>query len=134
MGEPIFPLEEVVRATATGAATQEVWTDVVLPGWTWVVTGYSFEDETTALTAIRAMKGVAGYPLMLEEQLAPSAGVLYNGDMPAILGEGSSFGARFDGATAADALALYVIGVKLPPGTALTVELLAALKGGGPHA
>ena len=112
----IHPLEEVQRATATGAASEDVTTTAVPAGWTWLVDHYSFEDETTALTAIRVFKTVGGHHAGIEEVLGPVAGVLYDGDKPILLTEGQRLGASFVGATASDGIVLNVFGVKLPPG------------------
>lgn len=126
MPHQIYPLREVVRKSSD-TDPDTLRTGPVESGWTWIVTSYSFEDETNGATSARAFVETADYVFPLEEQVTLTAGVLYDGDKRTILTEGDRFGARFVGPTASDELALYVLGYKLPPGLEVTPALLVAL-------
>ena len=130
MDNPVYPLEERAIATSAGAASEDVWLDRVDAGWIWLVTSYGVEDDLNALTAARILKEVGGYPFPVEEELGLVAASFYDGTHKLILGEGSRLGCRFVGPTAGDTLLVIAHGVKLPPGTPLTAELLAAVFGG----
>jgi len=128
--DEVHPLRERVPVTSDGGTNIDVRTDAVEPGWKWLVTSYAVEDETTVLTSIRPFVESGGYAYLLEEQLAPLAGVLYDGDSKHMLGDGDRFGARFNGSTNNDLLRLYVYGWKIPPGVEMSAHLVAALMGG----
>jgi len=131
MPHELHPLRERVGVTSDGSTNVEVRTSAVEPGWRWIVTHYSVEDETTALSSIRPYVESGGYAYLLEEQVSPLAGVLYDGDKLNVLGEGDRFAARFNGSANNDLLRLFVYGWRLPPGVPLSLGVIAHLYGGG---
>lgn len=77
------------------------------------ITRLSFEDGTTAPTEVQINVKRGGVTFYLMEQVAPAAGRLYWIGEEIVLSEGERLSVYFSGATASDALWVWVDGYYL---------------------
>lgn len=109
MGQKKYPFDWVLSKVAT-AGTNDVKTDPVRPGRLYCLQRVAVENESTAYTDLRILKGGGGQEIVVQEEDTPLADTLYWTSCPMYLTEGQHLIARLTGCTASDVIRVYVSG------------------------
>lgn len=109
MGQKKHPFDLPLSALAS-AGTNTLEMDPVRPGRVFCIQRAAVENETTAYTALRILKGGRGTEMLVSEQMAPQAARLYWEDDDIYLTEGMYLVCRLTGCQANDVLRAYLMG------------------------
>jgi len=101
---------DLVLTKDAAAGNNDVRMDPIPPGWLYCVQHLAVENETTAFTSLRVIKGGRGGEFLLEEHVTCLADRLYWMEAPVYFTEGQYPLVRFVGCTAGDRLRVYVTG------------------------
>ena len=109
MGQKKHPFDRVLSARAS-TGSNDLQMDEIKSGRLYCIQRVSVENETSAATDVRLMKGGPGGEFLLEEKDTLSAATLYWTSEAFYLTEGQYLLARFSGCTADDVLKVYITG------------------------
>lgn len=109
MGQKKYPFDWTLSKVAT-TGTNNVETDPVRERRLYCLQRVAVENQTTAYTDLRILKGGGGEEIVIQEEDTPLAATLYWTDEPIYLTEGQYLIARLTGCTASDVIKVYVSG------------------------